>query len=298
MDSANAASAPSPSKSSSLPTRIASAVVPLPAILLVTWLGGPAVALTCVALLVLSLRELYAMIAAAGYRPRLLVGGACAALLLVAAIIRGFGGPDLSGFALAAAIMLSLLAELAILDRELTLPSWALTLAGSLYIGWFVSHLMLMRAIAAPPLVPAPLGILRIEPGAAWIYTALGITWANDIAAYLVGRRFGRHRMSPYISPQKSWEGLAGGMLGAVAGAFLLKFLLGLPLSALATIVVGLVGGAAGVCGDLAESLIKRQSGVKDSGTLIPGHGGLLDRIDSLLFVTPTLYYLIVLLAR
>jgi phosphatidate cytidylyltransferase len=295
MDSANAASAPSQRKSSSLPARIASAAILAPGLLLVVWLGGVAVYLAATLAVLLSLREIYAMFARAGYRPRLLSGLACALLMIGAAILIAAGGPDLSGAALACALLLSLGVELLPGERENTLPSWALTLAGALYVGWTIGHLVLTRALETP-LDPGPLAWLRIEPGAAWIYTIFGITWVNDSAAYLVGRRLGRHRMSPYISPKKSWEGAVGGVLGAMAWAVAAVPLLGLPVGLAAAALLGFVGAVGGVLGDLAESLLKRQAGVKDSGTLIPGHGGILDRIDSLLFVGPLLFYLIVLL--
>lgn len=297
MDSANAASAPSPSKSSSLPKRIASAAVLGPGLLLIVWIGGAVVAIAAIAALVLALRELYQMLAIAGLRPRPLVGIACGLLLLAAALLKASGGADLAGAALAASLLLSLAAELPPREREGTLPAWGLTLGGALYIGWLLSHIVLLRGLQTP-LHSGWLAGLRIEPGAAWVYTAFGITWLGDTCAYVVGRRVGRHRMTPYLSPNKSWEGAIGGMLGAIAWSVLAVPLLGLPISVLAAVLIGAVGGIAGIAGDLVESLLKRQAGVKDSGRLIPGHGGILDRADSLLFVAPAVYYLALLLAR
>jgi phosphatidate cytidylyltransferase len=296
MDSANAASAPSQSKSSSLPTRVASALIIGPGLLLAVWLGGIIVEVVAVVAVLLALRELYALVAAAGYRPRWSVGYAAALCMLMAAVWQARGGGDLSGLALMLVLGVALIAELGVREREGTLAGWGLTIAGALYISWFLSHLVLMRGLQTP--LQGGLGrLLRIEPGAAWVYTALGITWANDTCAYLVGRRFGRRRMAPYLSPKKSWEGAFGGLLGAVVWSLCAVPLLGLPIGYGGALLLAVVGTAAGVLGDLSESLIKRQAGVKDSGKLIPGHGGLLDRIDSLLFVGPALYYLIVLLA-
>jgi phosphatidate cytidylyltransferase len=102
--------------------------------------------------------------------------------------------------------------------------------------------------------------------------------------------------MTPYLSPKKSWEGAAGGFVASVLVALLAVPLLGLPLSYPAAALLGIAGGIAGQLGDLAESLIKRQIGTKDIGHLIPGHGGLFDRLDSMLFTAPVLYYLILLL--
>lgn len=106
--------------------------------------------------------------------------------------------------------------------------------------------------------------------------------WANDSFAYLVGRKFGKHKMAPRISPKKSWEGFFGGLIGSVAIWCCIAFIPGVEMSMVQAVVFGIVVGLFGVLGDLAESRIKRNSGVKDSGTIMPGHGGLLDRCDSL----------------
>jgi phosphatidate cytidylyltransferase len=102
--------------------------------------------------------------------------------------------------------------------------------------------------------------------------------------------------MAPALSPHKSWEGAAAGLAAAILAALLLAALFGLPLSPLQAILIGAAGGISGQLGDLAESLIKRQIGIKDSSNLIPGHGGVLDRIDSMLFTAPTVYYTLILL--
>jgi phosphatidate cytidylyltransferase len=139
---------------------------------------------------------------------------------------------------------------------------------------------------------------LRIRFGVAWVILAFVVTWANDTAAYFAGHAFGRHRLYERISPKKTWEGFAGGAVGSVVGALATRWLL-LPdeLSLAAAIVIGLGGAALGPLGDLAESMIKRAAGVKDSGRIIPGHGGLLDRIDALLFVAPWIHVCAAVLA-
>lgn len=104
--------------------------------------------------------------------------------------------------------------------------------------------------------------------------------------------------MAPILSPKKSWEGFAGGMVAAIATALFCVPLLGLPITLLEAAILGVIAGIFGPLGDLAESLIKRQVGVKDSGYIIPGHGGILDRIDSILFTGPVVYYMIVLFTR
>jgi phosphatidate cytidylyltransferase len=193
------------------------------------------------------------------------------------------------------AIVVGLVVELAYQNQEGSLPSWALTLAGALYLAWLFGHFILLRSLTTP-LVDTVFKQLGMAPGVAWIYCICAITWIQDTAAYFVGRRFGRNKMAPVLSPKKTWEGAAGGLLGSILAGVVCVPLLGLPITLLAGGLLGLVGGIVGPLGDLSESLIKRQVGLKDAGNLIPGHGGILDRADSLLFTAPLLYYLIKLL--
>ena len=138
-------------------------------------------------------------------------------------------------------------------------------------------------------LIAALVGLRRFD--VAWVIMAFVVTWANDTAAYFTGHAIGRHKLFERISPKKTWEGFAGGVVGSVAGALAVRALLMADsLGPGGAIAVGLGASALGPLGDLAESLVKRAAGVKDSGRTIPGHGGLLDRIDALLFVGPWVY--------
>jgi len=140
-----------------------------------------------------------------------------------------------------------------------------------------------------------PIAVLRVGPaGLQWVISALVITWANDTCAYFAGRLFGRHKLHPAVSPNKTWEGFAGGAVGSVGGMFITRWVAFPALTTTDCLVLGLVGGVLGPLGDLCESLLKRAHGVKDSGTLIPGHGGLLDRVDALLFNAPAVYLYVV----
>jgi phosphatidate cytidylyltransferase len=123
-----------------------------------------------------------------------------------------------------------------------------------------------------------------------WLMYALLLNWAGDTGAYFVGRRFGRHKLASRVSPNKSWEGAAASVVTSVlvAGAYLLRMVPG--VSVVAAIALTAVANTAGQLGDLAESALKRGAGVKDSGDILPGHGGLLDRVDSTLFVLPVIY--------
>ena len=125
---------------------------------------------------------------------------------------------------------------------------------------------------------------LRLMPnGMAWVIAALVITWANDTAAYFAGRFLGRHKLYPAVSPNKTWEGFFGGMVGSVGGMFIARaFFYPTVFTVTDCVFLGIFGGILGPIGDLCESMLKRAYGVKDSGIAIPGHGGILDRIDAL----------------
>jgi phosphatidate cytidylyltransferase len=123
-----------------------------------------------------------------------------------------------------------------------------------------------------------------------WLMYALLVNWVGDMGAYYVGSRWGRHKMAPRVSPNKSWEGAAASVVASVlvAGAYLLRFVPGVAVAQAVALTVA--ANAAGQLGDLTESAMKRGAGVKDSGAMLPGHGGFLDRVDSTLFSLPLIY--------
>jgi phosphatidate cytidylyltransferase len=154
---------------------------------------------------------------------------------------------------------------------------------------------LLRITVDAPPLpAGAPLAA-ALDGGRGWLLAVVLTVWAADTGAYAVGRSVGRRPFAPHISPSKTWEGTIGGVAsGAIAAAVLVA---GLGASPVVGALLGIVVAVAAVIGDLAESVLKRAAGVKDSGTLIPGHGGMLDRVDSLLFAAPAAW-LVVSLVR
>lgn len=132
------------------------------------------------------------------------------------------------------------------------------------------------------------LAALRLMPeGGMWVVAALVITWGNDTMAYFAGRFLGKHKLYPEVSPNKTWEGFAGGFVGAIGFLFIQRFFFFDTLTVLDCILLGALGSIFGPAGDLCESMLKRAYGVKDSGKIIPGHGGMLDRIDALIFNAP-----------
>jgi phosphatidate cytidylyltransferase len=159
-----------------------------------------------------------------------------------------------------------------------------------------ISHKVLGLAYLSLPLsFLTPLA--EFEQGRFWLMLLLVVIWSNDTFAYFAGRKLGRHKLAPIISPKKSVEGAVAGIVGGAVVGLLFAHFTGMDSSPLNTIVITVVVGLVAMAGDLAESLLKRGAGVKDSGTIIPGHGGVLDRIDSLIFPIPLLYYYLLLRA-
>ncbi len=198
-------------------------------------------------------------------------------------------------------------------------PGWpaaaAYLVLGPIYVGFLLAHVMLLAQVGGSFFQLDPLyfdpdaGPTVYEVGRYWLIFALLVNSATDSGAYLVGRAIGRHPLAPAVSPNKTWEGAFGGFACAIVAAFLLDRILDLGLGPTVwsgawfalnwqPLLIGATVGVASQFGDLLESRLKRISQVKDSGTLLPGHGGLLDRLDSLLITLPTVYYLLVAVLR
>jgi phosphatidate cytidylyltransferase len=154
----------------------------------------------------------------------------------------------------------------------------AVNLFGTVYIGFMFAYILLLRFI------PGKNGLVYV------LFTVL-VTWANDSAAYFVGINFGKHKLSPKISPNKSIEGSIGGLAGGLFAATVLSWYFQKPVGLM--LLLGSIIVVAGQFGDLVESVIKRNADVKDSGSFLPGHGGVLDRFDSLLLSAPVVYYIV-----
>ena len=265
-----------PGNRRNLALRVASAVVLLPLALWITWMGGLPFALLAAAAAAVAAAELVMMFGTAGVGEVVAVAVA-GALPLSAALGPGPGlFPAYTAPGLALALVLLLAAFLFRRAPIESIPPRAATAA----LSWLYCGLLVSTAV----------GLRRI--GLGWILLAFVVTWGNDTLAYFAGHALGRHRMMERISPRKTWEGFAGGAVGSVAGALMCRYFLP-ELRAVTAGGMALLGAGAAVLGplgDLCESLLKRAAGVKDSGRIIPGHGGLLDRIDALLFVAPWVY--------
>jgi phosphatidate cytidylyltransferase len=153
------------------------------------------------------------------------------------------------------------------------------TRAGRVALAWIYCGLLASTLVG-----------LRVHGGTAWVVLAFVVTWANDTFAYFAGMLLGKHKLYEKVSPKKTWEGFAGGAAGSVVGALVMRATLLPELPLPHAVLLGAGAAILGPIGDFTESLLKRAAGLKDSGRLIPGHGGLLDRIDALLFVVPWVY--------
>ena len=226
------------------------------------------------------------------------------AIIIVSTLI-ALAGFDAGPVLLLATILLGSLAFLVLIMIRGSVSGatrdYAFSIAAVVYVGLPLAHMPLIRnhgdddtagwlqSVNDLALVSLP------AAGLGWLVLVVASTWMTDSAAYLGGRAFGANKLAPSLSPAKTIEGaLSGVIAGALTGA-LVTVLLGLPVPAYVGAVIGLLISSIGQAGDLAESMIKRDIGIKDMGDLIPGHGGILDRIDALLFTLPAGYYLILL---
>ncbi len=158
------------------------------------------------------------------------------------------------------------------------------TYCGIIYTGWLFSHLILLREI--PVHEGGDYGV-----GLSYVMLPFVIAWTGDTFAFLVGSKFGRHKLLKRVSPAKSWEGAIIGTVFATAALLLMRFLYARYLTILDTVILGVMGYAGAIVGDLVESLLKRDANLKDVSSSVPGHGGVLDRFDSVLFAAPLVYY-------
>ncbi len=251
-------------------------------------LGGiPLAAAACV-VAVLACIEFYRIVRAREVQPLSWFGMVFAVLLIVNAYFRPFNLsflPYPSDFILPLLLTLMTVVPLIWLlfrsNKDNAFINWGWTIAGILYTGWLLSYYVTIR---------------QMENGMGWLFLVLSCTALCDLGAYVIGSNLGKHPMASSVSPGKTWEGAAGGLAFSIITAVVLAIGFKLPLYYWQMVAAGLIIGVFAEIGDLVESLLKRNMQVKDAGSLLPGHGGFLDRIDSHLLVAPVAYYLIVLI--
>ena len=258
-----------------LKKRVITALCGIPLLITVIWFGEPWFTILVAIWGLLAAFEFYRMVTASKVSPLTYFGLIWTLLFILSP---HFDYATLIPFLLTSAVILSLIWLLLRRQKEGAFIGWAWTMGGILYIGWLLSYFVALRGL---------------DDGRNWVFLALFTTFASDTAAFFVGRALGKHHLAPRISPGKTWEGAIAGVFGAIIVSllFTISSPLQLPLIYWQAILLGLLVSVFGQLGDLVESLLKRNMGVKESGKLIPGHGGVLDRIDSVVFAGIVVYY-------
>ena len=293
---------PAARKRSDLVVRLLSAAVLVPAVIYLIVLGGLPYLATVVVIILLGQREFYRLIEDKGAQPLVSYGLVAGAALPVVAYVGNEYHATLLMTATLLAVMVRQLGKQQIKD---SLASISGTFFGVFYVGWLLSHTIVLRQFHDSVIARfgrdavVQLGIAQEAGIFFMIYTLTVVIWC-DAGAYFAGRAYGRRKLAPKISPGKSVEGAIGGVIAGALAGLLAKGLfdvfwpaLSHPLGWVAALVFGVVISVVAIVGDLVESLLKRDAAVKDTGTLLPGFGGVLDRIDSPLLGIPVMYYLL-----
>lgn len=268
-------------KRSLLRQRLLSAAAFIPILFVIIWFGPLwLLSLLIAAVALLGAIEFYRLATHAGQRPLTILGIIFVLFFIVNVYFQELRATPIATWILVAtAIALPLIWHIFRSRDKKTFASWLWTIGGIFYIGWMLSYFVPLRGL---------------EDGRDWVILALFTTFAVDSGAFLIGRAWGRHPMVPRISPGKSWEGTVGGLICGIAAASALAAILGLPIGYGQACLLGFLIAVLAHIGDIVESMLKRRAGVKDAGRLIPGHGGILDRLDSIIFTVVLVYYYVV----
>jgi phosphatidate cytidylyltransferase len=270
-----------------LKTRVLVAIILLPIGIGVIYLGGWIFAAFIGLVLGLAAWEFAGLFRKSGFQPAIAIMVAGAVALAAGRALDGFGSAP---WIIVLLILASMTYHLVAFERgrDQSGTDFTITLSGTLYLGWLGGYLI----------------SLRLMPAGAWlIWLVLLAVFLADSAAYFIGQRFGKHKLSPRLSPKKTWEGYLAGVVAGTLGTALVAYLWGLwagpdfPVTPWQGALLGLLISVLTTLGDLGESMLKRQSGVKDSSNILPGHGGVFDRIDSWLWAAPIGYYFILWVA-
>ncbi len=297
---------------SNLTQRVLTAIVAIPLLIWLMVQGGLPFAILVGAATLIGMFEFFAMMEARGFKPMKTTGYVLGAAYVAVAYFS-------NEYYLTVVVTFSALAvmvvQLSKKDVSTSITGMAVTVLGLLYVPWLFSHAVLLRNIGtellgkmgmsgrAGGLIPltADADEFAFVFGFFFVFFAIACTFLNDTGAYFAGRFFGKHRMAPTISPKKTWEGAVGGVLAAMVGAVVIRAVFDwwvpngdmVNFSYAASLLLGGAIAVVGDIGDLAESLMKRDADIKDSGRILPGHGGILDRVDALLFTFPLTYYVV-----
>lgn len=276
-DTAPHVAAPKKSANRNLAERVGTAVVLLPLVLWLMWLGGLPFACLIAAAAAVNAVEFCAM---ALKEDALRVPASLAAFAMPFFFIVPELGADKLHWLWSALVVIALTWRLL---RDAPVESAGRDVSFTVFGGIYAALLGYMVPLRQ-------LGEEHTWEGAGWVILAAALTWVGDTSAYFAGRFLGKNKLYPRISPAKTWEGFFGGMAGAIGAAFVVRWLLLPQLTAIDALALGVLGGIAGPIGDLVESMLKRAFSIKDSGNILPGHGGMLDRVDALMFNAPVVY--------
>lgn len=256
--------------------RVVTIAIGLPILIIIVWFGEPWFTLLIALTVILGSLEFYKMVIS-DKGQKLAYFGLLWSLLLV--LSPHYKNIHATPLLLTLTVMLSSIWFLFLPPRQAASTNWAWTITGALYLGWMLSYWVELRSLT---------------DGKYWGFLGLLTTFANDTSSFLAGRTWGKHLLTPGISPGKTWEGAIGGMLGAIIVCLILSTVFPLSVNIWQGLLLGFLISLFAQLGDLVESLLKRNTGVKDSGKLIPGHGGVLDRIDSIIFTGIVVYYYVI----
>jgi len=253
-------------------------LVAVPIIAVCIYFGGAAFLALVLALALFSLNEFYSLMQKKGFQPAYWIGNVATIFFLIVAFLalkKNWEPAHSAIFTVAVIVALGLTVFLR--RPKKVIEDVAVTILGMIYIGWFFSYLIFIRALT--------------EHGAFLFFLMITI-WSNDIVAYLVGKSMGSHKLNPEISPKKTIEGSVAGFIVCVLAAGVFANFIQMDLAH--ALILGAIIGIVAQVSDLVESLIKREAGAKDSSQMVPGHGGVLDRMDSFILTAPLMYYYIV----
>lgn len=255
--------------------RILTAIVIIPISILVIWFGNPWFGLIMALFALLGSLEFYRLASSINIKPLSYFGTAIVLLLVLSPF---WSITMIKPLLITIAVIISLIWLLFRSLKTNAFNNWAWTMAGILYIGWTLSHWIEIR---------------DLEFGQYWVFWAFTIIVVNDAGAFFIGRALGKHPLALSISPKKTWEGAIGGLVAGIIASVIFGSFFPVFISFWQMIVLGFVVCLLAQLGDLVESLLKRNTDVKDSGKLLPGHGGSLDRLDSFFLTGPVLFYCI-----
>ena len=277
--------------------RIAVSVILIPLILLLILKGDLTLFLAVEAIIGIGMFEFYRMVESKGikiYRKMGIIAGIMIPLTYYIAQHSIYYRNEKFSYMIFTIVVIIFITRQVISGKiSEALTSIAYTFFGVIYVSFLLSHIIFMKDIQNAVYL-APRELTSLFNGRYWILTTFFMVWASDSAAYFVGMAIGKNKLAPKISPKKSIEGAVAGLLAPIGVMFIVRYFIFFQdsnISVIHIILIGLIGGIFGQIGDLGESLFKRELEIKDSGKILLGHGGILDRFDSMIFVLPLVYY-------